>query len=461
MTRSTSMQSSGSGTSPVLGDAPDPGAAIAVSAGRPANPLERRCALALVVFIGLCAAAANARAGGLWMFEDAGPTVGTASAGRAAVATDATTARGNPAGMTRLTGNNFVVGAQPIVYTAKFDRDEPGTFGGGNGGEAGGVFPSLGLYFVREVTETLSVGFAAGSALGLGVDYDDDWAGRYYVQESEFATVAALPSLAVQVTDWLSIGGGVGVNYGTLDQRAAINNSLTDPGFADGRIKLDADSWAPVGMGGILLEPEPGTRFGLTYTSKVEHEFDDSLSLNGLGPNLAAALGPTANARADLDINLPQQVMFSAYHEVTPELSLMGNVAWQDWSDFGETNVTVSSVTTSELTVDRNFIDTWHFAAGAKYQPTPEWQLSTGVAFDTSPVRNEDRTPDAPLDRQIRLSGGVEYGLSETMDLGLAYTYLNGGDADIRQSGALRGDLVGNYERNDIHYIAAYFNLRW
>lgn len=403
----------------------------------------------------------SAHAGGLWMFEDAGPTVGTASAGRAAIANDATTARGNPAGMTRLNGNQLVVGAQPIIYTSEFDRDRPGTFGGGNGGEAGDVFPSLGLYYVRELSADWRVGFSLGSAIGLGVDYDDDWAGRYYVQESEFTTVAALPSIAYRITDWLSIGGGVGVNYATLDQKSAINNSVTDPGFSDGRVKLDADSWAPFGMAGVLLEPRPGTRFGLTYTSKVEHEFDDSLSISGLGPNLEAALGPLANAKADLDINLPQQVMFSVYHEITTDLALMGNIAWQDWSDFGETNVTLVTTTSNEFTADRNFDDTWHFAIGAQYQVSPEWKLSTGFAFDTSPVSKKDRTPDAPLDRQIRGSGGVEYGLTEKIDLGLAYTYLNGGSADIRQSGALRGELVGDYKRNDIHIIAAYINWRW
>ncbi len=425
--------------------------------------LFKRQSLRIALAAWICAFALpfGAHAGGLWMFEDAGQTVGTASAGRAAISTDATTARGNPAGMTQLTGNQLVVGTQPIIYTSEFDRDEPGTFGGGNGGDAGGVFPSLGLYYVRELFEDWRVGFALGSGLGLGVDYDNDWAGRYYVQESEFTTVAALPSIAYRITDWLSIGVGVGVNYATLDQKTAINNDLTDPGFADGRLKLDADSWAPFGMIGVLLEPRPGTRFGLTYTSRVEHEFDDSLSIRGLGPNLAAALGPLSNSKADLDINLPQQVMFSAYQQITSDFALMGNVAWQDWSDFGETNVTLSATSTNKFALDRNFKDTWHFAIGAQYQVSPEWKLSTGFAFDTSPVRNRDRTPDAPLDRQIRVSGGVEYGMSQSMDLGLAYTYMNGGSADIQQSGALRGDLVGDYERNDIHFVAMYVNCRW
>jgi long-chain fatty acid transport protein len=413
------------------------------------------------ILLSLNVAPFTAQAGGLWLFEDAGPTVGTASAGRAAVAMDAATARGNAAGMTRLTGEQMVAGAQPIIYTAKFDPDQPGTFGGGDGGDAGAIFPSAALYYVRELAPDWRFGFAVGSALGLGVDYDNDWVGRYYVQESLFTTAGALPSVAYRVTDWLSIGGGVGASYATLDQKAAINNNFTDPGVPDGRLEFDADSWAPFGQVGVLLEPQQGSRFGLNYTSKVEHEFDDSVSIQGLGPNLAAALGPLAGASADLEINLPQQVMLSAYHDVTDQLAIMGNIAWQEWSDFGETNVTITTTAATEVTADRNFDDTWHFALGGMYQVAPDWRLSAGVAYDTSPVNTEDRTPDAPLDRQIRVAGGLQYEFSDKMRFGVAYTYLDGGDADISQSGTLRGDLVGDYERNDIHIIAAHVDWRW
>jgi len=233
----------------------------------------------------------EARAGGLWMFEDAGPTVGTAAAGRAAIASDATTARGNPAGMTRLDGNQMVVGGQPIVYRAKFDSEKPGTFGGGDGGDAGGVFPSAAVYTVHDLAEDWRVGFAISSALGLGVDYGSDWAGRYYVQEATFATVSFMPSVAYRVTDWLSISGGAGLNYADLHQKAAINNALTDAGLPDGQLEVDESNWAPFAHAGILVEPRRGTRFGLTYISKVDHDFEDALSTSGVGPNLEASLG--------------------------------------------------------------------------------------------------------------------------------------------------------------------------
>ena len=31
-----------------------------------------------------------------------------------------------------------------------------------------------------------------------------------------------------------------------------------------------------------------------------------------------------------------QSVMFSAYHQLTDSWAIMGNIGWQDWSDFGK-----------------------------------------------------------------------------------------------------------------------------
>ena len=50
----------------------------------------------------LLLAPAVAWAGGAWLYEVGSPDLGTAGAGRAALAADASTAFGNPAGMTRL-----------------------------------------------------------------------------------------------------------------------------------------------------------------------------------------------------------------------------------------------------------------------------------------------------------------------------------------------------------------------
>jgi len=50
-------------------------------------------------------------AGGLWLHEAGTPDLGTASAGRTALAADASTAGINPAGMTRLDRSQMLIAA--------------------------------------------------------------------------------------------------------------------------------------------------------------------------------------------------------------------------------------------------------------------------------------------------------------------------------------------------------------
>jgi len=77
----------------------------------------------------------------------------------------------------------------------------------------------------------------------------------------------------------------------------------------------------------------------------------------------------------------------------------MGNLGWQDWSEFGKVDVTVAAEDTTSLTVDRQYEDTWHAALGAQYQLSAPWLLSGGIAYDSEMVDEKDLTPDLPAAR--------------------------------------------------------------
>jgi long-chain fatty acid transport protein len=213
----------------------------------------------------------------------------------------------------------------------------------------------------------------------------------------------------------------------------------------------------------LLIEPKAGTRFGITYRSKVDLEYKDKPDLNGVGFLLQTALNLTglADSKVKLDMEIPQAVMASAYHELTDELAIMGNVGWQNWSSFGNIDVSIDSDTSTSATQDLGYDDTWHFAVGVQYRIADPWLLSSGFAYDTSPTDSaKKRTPALPLDRQIRLGAGMQYELNQDVTLGAAYEYLDLGDANIdRTGGILRGDLKGDYKKNRIHFIS--LNVVW
>ncbi|OEU62410.1 MAG: hypothetical protein BA870_07525 [Desulfuromonadales bacterium C00003094] len=395
-------------------------------------------------------------AAGLWLYEQAAPDMGLAAAGRAALAQDASTAATNPAGMTRLERNQLEGGFLGLLVKAEFDGDSS-TFAGGDGGDAGDFVPIAGLSYVHSLSPDLKLGIGIGSYFGLGLDYGGSWAGRYYVQEGELVVMGINPGIGYRINEWLSVGAGFSILYGELTQEAAINNNPLGIGSTpDGKLKFDADD---VGYGynlGILLEPVVGTRFGLTYRSEVELEFDDTVSARNLSPALETILDGTlgANRKVDMELTVPQAVMFSVYHQLNEQWAVMANLGWQEQSAFGQTNISLQADTSTDLTADRNFHNTWHYALGTQYRFAPAWLLSVGVAYDESPVDNKDRTPDMPLDRQIRYATGLQYELNEDMTIGAAYTFIDTGSADIRQTAEdnpLRGELIGDYKTNHLH----------
>lgn len=75
------------------------------------------------------------------------------------------------------------------------------------------------------------------------------------------------PPLSYRLTDRLSVG--VGPTLNRID--------------GDGEVKIEDDDLALGYNAGLLFEPSPQTRFGLTYHSRVEHRLEGETRVSGPG----------------------------------------------------------------------------------------------------------------------------------------------------------------------------------
>jgi long-chain fatty acid transport protein len=123
--------------------------------------------------------ASSAWVAGVYLYELGTPDLGTAAAGRAALAQDASTVMGNPAGMTRLDRSQLTSSLYSLIPSTQFDRGPGTTLGGGNGFNAGAPIPSLssvsipfpavGLHCVYSLPPEIKLGVgAAYEFLDLG-----------------------------------------------------------------------------------------------------------------------------------------------------------------------------------------------------------------------------------------------------------------------------------------------------
>jgi len=428
------------------------------SAMRTLRYLCHGAAVASLLFL-----AVPAWAGGLYLYEIGTPDVGTAAAGYAARAQDASTVFTNPAGMTRLDRPEIQFGIQPMYLDLKFSPDSSTTQSGPEGDPSAWI-PAGSMFYVHPVSKDVRLGFGMFGNFGLSLEYEDDWVGRYYVQEATLQSLTFMPSVAYRVSPQISVGAGLGIVYAIFKDTVAIpNRQLFDP-LPDGQLKLEDHDWSANGKFGILYEPTKTTRFGVTYTTQTVLKFKNPLEWSGLGPGLEAFLQSSGklNSRLDLGMREPQAVMVSAFHDLTDRLALLASVGWEQWSKFGKIDVGFVDNTTRSLTTDLNYKDTWHGALGAQYRLSDPWLLSVGVAYDSAMLDDDQRSPALPVGDTWRFALGGQYRWSPKLTLSGAYELAWGGNLPMNVSrGPVAGTVSGEYKDTAIHVLDLTMNYKF
>jgi long-chain fatty acid transport protein len=386
-----------------------------------------------LIFLGL---AGQANAGGIYLYEMGTEDVGLANAGSAARAQDASVVANNPAGMTRLQGNEFTLGAQAMYGKFDYDLDNSNF---NNAGNVLGWLPQGSAFYSHSINNDLKIGVAAYGTYGLTLKYNNNWAGRNLLKEVTLMGLTLQPTVAYRLNDQWSVGGGVGINYGILKlKRKRLEIEGGNTGSDD-----DTDVAANVKLG-ILFELSERTRFGLTYTSEVNYDFN--IDAEGVLPD-----GRPWSLPFGVDTNAPQQVMLSAVQVLNDKWTLLGEVGWQDWSTFGQSEVNGQP---TGLEVQ----DTWHGAVGTQYQLTEATRLNFGVAYDTSMYEDQDKTSFAlPAGAAWRFGTGVQHQLNEHSSLGAAFEYVDGED-----SSAVDPDVLsGKYDDPQVYFFSANYSYRF
>jgi long-chain fatty acid transport protein len=302
--------------------------------------------LPLLALLGALSKPESAFASGFAIIEQSVPGLGSAFAGAAATAEDPTTIFFNPAGLTRLDGISTSSAVYGIFPAARFKNEGSTIFNGfpligNNGGDAGvdALLPNF--YAAVSLSDRLKLGLGVNAPFALATYYKNGWVGRYQGIESRLSTLNISPVIAYKLTNNLSVGGGVDIQYASAVLSNAIDFGLigfaaglrTRPQTADGFVKIAGQDWSVGYNLALLYEPTPTTRVGLTYRSRVNH------TLKGVAdftvPAVAAPLtarGRFRDTDATAELKLPDSLSLAIRQEVSPKVALLADVTWTNWS---------------------------------------------------------------------------------------------------------------------------------
>jgi long-chain fatty acid transport protein len=390
-------------------------------------------------------------AGGLWLNEYGDFAGGRAAAGAAAGTDEAMTIAYNPASISRLEGNQLFASGGAIVGNMNFDiRYTTPRNGTDDGGNAGETAPFASLAYVHDLgSDKWSAGIGVIPLAGAGIDYGDNWVGRYQATDVFIQVMALAPTLAYQVTEQLSLGVTVQAYYADLDVDLAVPRVFPDR--QDGKGELTGDD-VDVGYTlGALYELSERTRFGLFYQSEIKPKYDGDLKirLDDAGPNELQDL--SRNIATDTELPMAEYARFSVHQEMDERWAVDFTVGWDNWSTLNHVFVSTQD---GQAGIPSDWHDTYHYAWGAQYKWDQRLTLTSGIAYDTNPVDASNRNAQLPVDRQVRYAAGARYALHDSLTIGGYVNYMDLGSARI--SGKRFG---GDFDYNNATQLIV--NMNW
>ncbi|QMA42349.1 outer membrane protein transport protein [Citrobacter freundii] len=367
----------------------------------------------------------------LYFYEVGTEDTALAGAGQAARAQDASTLLTNPAGMTRLSDHMVTGGLQAmggdIPYTLNNSADERHS-----PGNVMTLFPNSSMFYAQRLSDTVSAGLGLYGNYGLGIDFGN-WAGDRLIKQSTLVAMTLSPGVAWKLSDKVSVGAAAGLNYGFLSLKRNV----------DGHDEKQSDhDWAMNYRLGLLMDLNDKTRAGITWSSKTDYHFNiDGKARFPHLPNIGYDLPISAQVRA------PQQVMVSVVHDINRRWSVMGDLGWQDWSQFGSPQVTINGQPDDR---DNRLKDTWHTAVGVQYHPDEQWRINAGVAFDSSPYKTQSNAAlSLPTGDEWRFATGAQYQITPASNIGVAVEYLH------MQSSSVKSDIYAGEYKNPWLWFAS------
>ncbi len=420
----------------------------------------------MILAAAMCSLSSGALASGFALSGKSASNTGNAFSGTTTLAEDASVVFSNPAAMQDLDGQQFSALLSTVMPNLRY-KDGGST----QDLSPGPVIPLTGtantsvtdphyipnLYYVNALSSDIRFGFGIYAPFGLGLDYDDNWVGRYTTTGSDLKIINFSPAISFKSSPKTSLAFGIDMQYldATLKNKVDFGYFNSVPQTQDGTVELTGSSWAMGYTLGLTHDIDEANRFGVTFHSATRHDVKGNANFEGR-PAIAAI--PTewfTDTDGNITLVLPENLSLGYRHTVSSQLQVMIDATWTRWSRYDELVVEFGNSTPTSRT-PQNWKDVWRLAVGANYLLNDTWLLRGGIAYDPTPVPDAQhrsaRIPDG--DRTwINLGARAKIDSNMNIDLALAYAPDNKYNIDTTDS-TFNHNIHGEYTSSVTYFIA-------
>jgi len=340
--------------------------------------------------------------------------------------TDADSAYYNPANMVFMGNKQYIEGGMTLAHLSSNRYTLTAPYSGKSESE-NIVIPNL--YYVSNPIGDFRWGVSLTAPGGLTKKWKTPYQ-KLFAEEFTLKIIELNPSVAYQVTDNFSIGGGVRVIY------------------SEGVVKSDGGSIAPIkrDMEGDTIEfgynlamtykPTPDMILSATYRSNVDldEEGEANLYFGGIGKQY----------KSDVSVPLPAALNLAVSKTWNDTFTLEFNYERTYWSsykslDFNYDTAVLNPVLKEKFDdpLPRNWKDTNTFRIGAT-MVFDKLTVMMGFAIDETPIPDKTIGFELPDSDAKIFTAGIRYQQTENLSWGVAFLY------DDKESRTLAPGIADN-----------------
>lgn len=316
----------------------------------------------------------------------------------------------NPAILTDVKDGEFILSVSYKNLTA--NPDGASTYAGSTrGSEVGdaGVDTTLpALYLAKRINENTTFGLAITSPFGLNNKYDENWQAKDRAVETDVATININPSLAYKLSEKLSVGAGLQVQYikGTFTGMTAVGGGAYTPN------KMHAHDWGYGYTLGFNYKATEKLKLGLGYRSRVDHKLTGTIQVIDRQYSDIQAQAMT-----------PESVTAGTSYKLRPDIELAYDMTWTRWSRINNMHMTAYQNSTLDASFKKPRSLTWKdsmmHAIGANFTLNDKWLLRTGTAYE----KETNTSVRIPVSDKIWASFGFNYKFTPTFSMDASYMH--------------------------------------
>jgi len=326
----------------------------------------------------------------------------------------------NPASISFLDGKmNFSLGVSGVIAETRYENKE---FGDVNNTESGLATP-FNFYATYKANDWLSFGLGVYTPYGSSVEWEKDWSGSHLVNDIDLKAIFVQPTIAVKISDKLSIGGGPIYVNGSVNFNKNLNRSLVDINGNRTNVTVEQKSISAWGYTlGVMIKPIEKLNIGFNYRSKVIMQAENGdADFENVPESLPNNL---SDGKFDAELPLPAEITMGLSYEFCDKFLFAFDYNFAQWSEY-EALVVEFDNDAGVSTSPRNYKDAETFRFGLQYEAHKKVTVRTGVYFDQSPVQDGYFAPETPRNDSVGYTAGLSFKVNDKLSIDASFLYLH------------------------------------